>query len=440
MALAWTLLAAGPAARCAAAEADVLSDKVWSEPAHGLQLRPPAGSESVEHLADGGLVAFVHPAGYRITVYIHDAPDGLDFKLIKDQAELQFGYVAQASVLLDMKVELPARTRGTSIVAAARDADGRSTIRWAQAFIGIGETHFAAIQLDASDVSFEAGFEALQQCVKSIQFMDQAALVRVRKQQVQEGQRWLEEVRKAGLPPMPEERWFRVVNQGQDIGYQRIQTETDPETLKAQSLEPGTMIRVQTRIAKDGRVVDTLESYYESNDRGLEVWEITTTIRRTVNGQERNSTWVVTGFRTGNQIQVVRDAPAAVGDVGDRDAKSVKHKTQRWPKPPQGYISQVDLFRLTNAWPTLEQRVSFYAYESETGVLAERMIGKGTGPDGTHHISVRATPHALVQTWHYDERGRLLRRVGAKGTQYVASTPEQVRLIWDVPAPKRRGR
>jgi len=418
---------------------DVLDESYWSEPAHGLKLRPPAGATMREHLADGGLAAFVHPAGYRISVYIHDAPQGLDFKLIKEQAALQFGYVVQASGLLDMEVELPPRSRGTSIVAAAEDADGRSTIRWAQVFIAIGETNFAVIQLNATDLSFEEGLEALRQVVQSVDFMDQAALVRARKQQVQAGEAWLAQVEENGVPALPAEQWFRVVHQGQDIGYQRIQVETDAEQRKAQALEPGTMIRVQTRIARDGRIVDTLESVYESQDRELEVWELTATIRKTIDGQERTSTWVVTGFRTGDQIHVTRDEPAAVGDIRDRRASPVKPKTQRWPKPPEGYISQVDLLRLTPVWPTLTQRVSFYAYEPETGVLAERMIAKGTDADGTH-ILIRPAPHSRIQTWHYDDQGRLKRRVGASGIEFVATTADQIRLLWDAQPPRRRGR
>lgn len=265
----------------------------------------------------------------------------------------------------------------------------------------------------------------------------------MRATRLEAGSLWLAARRKQPPPRSDGVRWFRVVEAGRDIGYFRQQRITDTEALTRRRLEPGTLYVRQGRIADAGRVFDTEATFYESADRRLEIWELTTTLRKKrPDGKEQTATWVTTGFRTENLIQVTRDEPAELGDAHDLAANPLPPKTSRWPMPPVGYLSQVDLLELADVWPTLDTEVIFYAYDPASGDLTQRTYRAIDRPDGARVVQMHPTPTAPATSLHYDHDGSLRRYQLPTGRQWIATTAAQIGLIWDVQPnlPRRRDR
>jgi hypothetical protein len=412
----------------------LLADRWWSEPAHGLRLRPPAVAEQYDHTSDGALVTFRQPGGLRLAVFIRKAESGINLKELREAAFDRFAFAYPSAVYINPKLTPPDRTRWAATMLAAEDQEGRD-FRWGQVFIVIDDTHFAILEMEVSREDFDAALETLNAVLRSVSFMDRMELRQKRADQMLVGQAWLNETRERlkgeGHEP-PTEQWFRVIEEGEDIGYRRVQFITDPSALKAEKLEPGLAVKEQMRVAAGGRVFDVAVSAYQSADRSFEMWEARTTLRKRNAGGQRTATWADTGFRTDEGIQATRQAPAELGAAQEQRANPAVPETTRWPTPPVAYLAQADLYRLLPHWHTLPEDACFYSYDLNSGNLAQRLISVSPGEDGGTIVTIRPTPSSGLQRLTYDAQGNLRRHEMADGRVFIPTTAEQIAALWDI--------
>jgi len=415
-------------------DAALLAERWWSEPAHGLKLRPPAGAERFDHTSDGALVTFLQPGGMRLAVFIREDESGINLKELREAAFDRFAFAYPSAVYINPKLTPPDRTRWAATMLAAQDHQGRD-FRWGQVFIVIDDTHFVIFEMEVSRDDFDAALETLNAVLRSVSFMDRMALRKLRADQMLVGQAWLSETRKRldaeGQEP-PAELWFRVVEEGEDVGYRRVRFITDPEALQAEKLEPGLAVKEQMRVAAGGRVFDVAISAYQSADRTFEMWEARTTQRKPDAGGQRTATWADTGFRTDQGIQSTRDAPAELGAMQDPRAKPGVPKTTRWPTPPIAYLAQAQLYRFLPHWHSLPEDACFYSYDLNTGDLAQRLISVSAAEDGGKVVTIRPTPSSGRQRLTYDAQGNLRRHEMADGRLFIPTTAEQIAALWNV--------
>ncbi len=410
---------------------DLLTDQWWDEPSHGLRLRVPADIRQFTHTSDGSLVQFVHRDGFRISVSITRSEQALDLKAMKALAIDQFSFAYPSWTQVNENIAAPPRMRGAGIILAAVD-DQKKSLIWGQVYILIDDYNFITLQLNAETAAYEQAVKTLEQLIGSLHLMNPMALNEKRAAHIKAGVAWRQKLAEQPVQQAPAEQWFRIVEKGQDVGWEWVRIITDPEALKAEGLEPGTVIKVQTQVAVGDRIFDTAHNVYESTDKDLEIWEVATTLRRTVNGVERTATWSDTGFRTDAAIRVTRDEPAKAGATSTRVANPITDQQKQWPKPPVGYVSQVDLHRLAHAWHTIDGEASFYAYDVNSGSLAQRHYTVTQTPEGQTAVYIRPTPNSPLQRIIYDQKGQLRQREMSDGRVFIATTADQIARIWKI--------
>lgn len=433
MLMAVVTLAVPAAANENAADDRLLADQWWDEPAHGLRLRPPAHAERMDHTTDGALASFLAPGGLRLAVFIKEAEDGYNLAKLREAAFDHFAFAYPSAVYINPKITPPPRMRWAATMIAAKDQEGRD-LRWGQVFLVIDDGHFAIIEMQTSRDGFDHAMQTLNAVLRSVSLMKPLELRQMRADQMLIGQQWLAEKRKQVIDePGQAERWYRVVEDGEDVGYRRVQVITDPQALRAEKLDPGIAVKEQTRIGAGGRVFDIALSAYESGDRTFEMWEARTTLRKQQNaGTVRTATWADTGFRTDRDIQVTRDAPADMGAVQDPRANPGVPESSRWRRPPVAYLAQIELHLLTPHWHTLPEDACFYAYDVNSGDLAQRLVSVSDGEHGGKLVTIRPTPASGRQRLTYDENGKLVRHEMADGRTFIPTTPEQIAALWGV--------
>lgn len=409
----------------AAPRAELLATQRWHENATGLSLLPPRGAQQIDLTASGGLVRFVHPDGFAIRVAMIEHELDLNLNSIKDAAfvELQMG-----ARFVELIEESAPKYSGHD----ARLAYLRSTARDAaitilgRAYVRIDERTIASIHLETSEQQFPAARATFEAVLESLQFADPTELAKVRMAWIRAGERW-----KSGLDrellkkAMVAEQWFRVLEQGEDVGYTRIR-----HSLDTMLDLPGIKIEVDSRIVVGKDTYDTVSFFWESDDAKSELWSIRTARRS------------LAAPHPATPANVPPPPPAVVEETGlrspdgninvERRAPGKVDKFQ-WGVPRSGYASQVE----THLIPTLvprdgQQDLGFYAYSSNDTNLALRTLQVFPQQDGTYVVRERPAPDRAELVSTYDNRGRLVRRQMADGRLIVPATPEQMKKIWDI--------
>ncbi len=395
----------------------------WSEQAYGMSLVAPVGSAQVRQTDDGALVKFLTQDPSTISVYIRKSPAALNLPGVKDKAIGEFGFIYPSAVTLaqDSEPVTVATRAGLGLYMLVPD-DKRGDWVFGQVYTLIDPSTLAIFQLDCDAGDFDAAIQTFLAMIKSVGFADPAELDRVRTQQIQAGQAWLESVKvedvKAALIP---EQWLRVTLGGKDVGYMRIRQYDE-----AEHVPPGTGVDIQSHIVEGTNTYDTEGKFFEENDRSVEFWTVTTTLRTpqrsayspTAAPQPTTQNWRQTGLRDGNMMEVSQETPTNI-------------KKTPWKTPPNVYLSQVNQYVLPSLFPhDKATEFAFYGFHQNQRKLSLRTYRIEPLPGGSYRVYERPAPDRAQRVATFSPTGRLIERRMPDGRVYLATTPQELKRIW----------
>ncbi len=395
----------------------------WSEQAYGMSLEVPAGSGQVEQTDDGALVKFLTQDPSTISVYIRRSQTDLNLPGVKDKAIGEFGFIYPSAVTLaqDSEPVTVATRAGLGLFMLVPD-DKESDWVFGQVYTLIDPTTLAIFQLDCDASDFDAANQTFQAMIRSVRLADPIELDRVRTKRIDAGRAWLESIKseqvKSALIP---EQWLRITQGGEDIGYMRIRQHDE-----AEHVPPGTGVAIRSHIVEGTSAYDAEGKFFEADDRSVEFWTITTTLRTpqesphhpTAPPQPTTRDWRQTGLRDGNAMEVSQETPSSI-------------KKLPWKIPPYVYLSQVNQYVMPALFPHSEPtELAFYGFHQNTQKLSLRTYRIEPLPGGSYRVYERPTPDRAEQVQTYSPTGRLIERRMPDGRVYLATTPQELKRIW----------
>ncbi len=395
----------------------------WSEQAYGMSLAPPPGSTQVQQTADGALVKFLTQDPATISVYIRRSRSDLNLAGVKDKALREFGFRYPSAVTLaqDSEPVTVADRQGLGLYLLVPDEKNGDWV-FGQVYALIDPTTLAIFQLDCNAGDFDPTIKTVLATIQSVSLADPAELDRIRTQRIEAGRAWLESIKteqvKSALVP---EQWLRITAGGKDVGYMRIRHHDE-----ADHVPPGTGVAIQSHLIEGDQTYDTEGKFFEADDRTVEFWTVTTTLRIPQSGprnpdappQPEIQNWRQTGLRDGNALEVSQETPTSI-------------KQLPWKIPPFPYLSQVNQYVLPALLPRDEPtELTFYGFHQNARKLSLRTYRIEPLPGGAYRVYERPAPDRAERIATFSPTGRLIERRMPDGRVYLATTPQELKRIW----------
>lgn len=396
----------------------------WHDHAYGLSLHPPSGNTVIENTADGARAKFVDQDGDSISVFIQQTDQPIDLRMIMDSAK--------SALTVHMIEELPEqhfRQDGRDGLMKYFHIEDKNSGNWVlgQAVVEFGAMSFILFQFDCSIDRFDRKRPEFKAVIDSLELQDATELERIRKNQLTAGEVWHDQIDRERIKLlMGHEQWFRVVQQKTDVGWMRLRIIENNQIDK--KAEPGINVHIRSRIFVGDQVLDNQSIFFESYDQTTEYWDITTTkrpaqpeLKHTEFEVPLEMTWRHTGLRSDNAIEIKIENPGSIDSL-------------HYNRPPEGYLSQVEIQLLPSMLSRADQAtMGFYAYYPNGGKIAYRTFRVELLDNGGYSIVTRPSPDASQQAWQFDSQGRIRRKQMADGRTFVATTPSELRAVWDIP-------
>ncbi len=398
----------------------LLGTERWREQSYGVSFRPPLGARLISRTGDEAAVRVYGTGGYTIQLYIKKSAQSLAVRDLIPKAIHQLGGAYPSAAILEQRWIEPSGRPGAVIYFRIPDTK-RGPWVMSQAFMQIDPQTFVMLQLQVDEDKFTTVRPVYDAVIQSLEAQNPKELDQLRAQQIARGQSWrqaisTEQLRKAIEP----QRWMRIVSNDQDIGYIHIKQK------KAAAIgQPGIRVDIRSRIYLDQNVYDSISNFFLADDVAHEIWSIRTTVRpRAANRKsdvDRNQTqsWSETGVRNNDKITVSIERPSGIE----------KHQ---WQKPPEGYLSQVEVHMLEQLMGHEEsQTMGFYAYYPTAQKIVYRTTRLESVQDGSFTIHTRPSPEHDGHTSHYGTDGKLIKQTLPGGRLIVPTTRQQLAIKWN---------
>jgi len=445
-----------------------LRNDPWRDPLNGVSLRPPLDSRIFTNSADRAVLR-IAGSNYSMEAYISKSTTSMELVGV---SMLAMQHVAMASpssrVIEEMKVRADGRPGALLVFQLPKQDDGEVKILGQTLFL-INDKTLLLLQLRTSHADYEAVRPIYRAVVDTLRFEDPQEIDRRRTAKLENGNEWLKQAsERLSKAPLLADQWYRIIQKrvnerGQieqdDIGYLNIRQSRDQNFLK----RDGIIVDVRSRLnlpngaGQPDLAADSIGSYFISTDRHEELWFLRTLVRQIggnryddrpiatkrkkldddvdlarmslrqfkdvfgqlqepeLPGEQSN---VETGVRTGDQVMVMYEGPAA-------------KEPMTWKTPDIGYLSQAEVYLLGQFTPAKEAEMGFYAYYPHTQKVSFREVNVEVGPrDSSVIIKVRPSPELPHEVSTYNLDGTLIRRDLDGGRMMIPATVREIRQIW----------
>ncbi|MCC7147455.1 MAG: hypothetical protein IT443_13505 [Phycisphaeraceae bacterium] len=436
---------------------ELLSTERWQEQDHGVSLRPPLGSQLQQFTANGALLRISGGKDYSVEVYLRKIESGEElapFTTSGQDPNSKVTHVTEETAatpqldieavvemaLKQVKVAHPEATTqaqsrptlggkpGAILYFNLPGSSGQAPLVLGHGYMLIDGQSFLMMRLVALQSSFSSVQPLFEAVLASLQIEDPAQRDKQRAELIARSQSFLSsltstQLRQAVIP----EQWFRVTSANQDVGYLRVTQAGDQKMGYS-----GLSVEIQAHYETGGQIVDSLGQMFLSDDRQHEIWSTRTTVRvadakpqpKDSPAPERKQTIAETGVRSGSQITITRE-----------DASSAKKFT--WETPPQGYLSQVEIYLLPAVIPhDSAQKLGFYAYYPATGSIAYRTVDVKPLDNQQYALVIQPSPNHANETSIYNAKSQLVERTlpspggTTAGQKILPTTREQIVSLW----------
>lgn len=473
-----------------------LSDQRWSELRYGLSIRQPHDATSVPDTAQGDVVRWALPDGTRISLSfargayerVFKNPDGTaNTKLIPARVDVLKKHITDElkavagqviNTRTDQVVELD-KIGGVInyfiVKPPQRNADSY--------FYGI-----ALLQLDQLSVAvlrLECPPDKMVQAVSTFECMINSVQVQDAKDVNQRLHGWLQNAEQLltnltqedRLNVMRDDRLYRVLENGKDIGYtriwQRYQDKAYYKQLKAkrgkdagpfQGIDrfevQGNAVFVQSRLEGQGIILQRLHEAIETPGEPTAYWQMKNALQyKNDPNNLRAGTWVETGVRGVALIGGERMDHLQLTREGTPPRHMVEYLLQRerdperklrypsadprsypsgeviekaWPTPKRAFLSPVDATLMPALLPNTEQTYVFSAYHPESTRIDFRLMRVKPNADGGKTVYLRPVLDMAEQVLIFDANNELISHTYPDGRSLKQTTRQELARIWGV--------
>jgi hypothetical protein len=291
---------------------------------------------------------------------------------------------------------------------------------------------FVVIDVTAGEPLWTKARPAYETLVATATFEDPKLIEQGRRIAVEAGIKLMADVSPAVLAEVvgtsKKERWERMAvpatsgakGDDQELGYRRITTwmgkrgemelGRDRARMSGSDLDEGALVQIQARLllpstkvsgqaSGQRAVIDVFSSFFMAKDRASEAW----VVKMTQRDGAKAVTSTETGARVGDQMTVRIDDPSGATRNLDPVVRS---------KIPIEF--------------------GFYAYQSELSRIALRtdVLEAAKDAPGMWRLTTKLHPDAKPQIMTLNERGEVVRTVLADGSEWTATTLDELRRLW----------
>lgn len=310
---------------------------------------------------------------------------------------------------------------------------------------------FVVIDVTAGEPLWTKARPAYETLVATATFEDPKLIEQGRRIAVEAGIKLMADVSPAVLAEVvgtsKKERWERMAvpatsgakGDDQELGYRRITTwmgkrgemelGRDRARMSGSDLDEGALVQIQARLllpstkvsgqaSGQRAVIDVFSSFFMAKDRASEAW----VVKMTQRDGAKAVTSTETGARVGDQMTVRIDDPSGATRNLDPVVRG------------GGYVSRVEGYLLPQLLvrSKIPIEFGFYAYQSELSRIALRtdVLEAAKDAPGMWRLTTKLHPDAKPQVMTLNERGEVVRTVLADGSEWTATTLDELRRLW----------
>jgi hypothetical protein len=474
-----------------------LTDERWSELRYGLSIRQPHDAKRVPDTAQGDVMRWALPNGARISLsFARGVYEGVSYdpqsrqhktartparvdllkKQIGDELKASAGSVINTRT--DQVVELD-KIGGVInyyiIKPPKKNAEPY--------FFGVGLLQLD--QLSVAVLKLECPQEQLAEAVSTFECMIHSVEVEEAKTVNQRLHEWLQNAEKVldeltqedRLKAMRDDRLYRVLENGKDIGYtriwQRYQDEAYYKQLKASRDKDagpldgidrfeseGNAVFTQTRLEGKGIIIQSLNEAIDVPGEPTAYWQIKNAMQyKNDPNNLRSGTWVETGVRgvaliggkRMDHLQITREGtpPRRMVEyllerendperrlrypsADPRSYPSGKLSEKAWPTPKRAFLSPVDATLIPALLPNEEKTYCFSAYHQETTRIDFRLMRVEPSANGGKTVYLRPVLDLSEQVLVFDANNELISHTYPDGRSLKKTTRQELARIWGV--------
>jgi hypothetical protein len=394
-----------------------LADEVWEDRAYGIRVRLPVDVTAKSQTGDDYLLRAADQHGqFTLALAVKRSNSILTLAKVADSARKQILSVQGTSDILEER-NAAIMGRPGVVIHARMPLTTTGEQLLSQAIVQLDGQTFAVLEgrtAFGNRTNFQPVFDAV---VASMEMDDPKVLDQRRQETLTAGHEWRTRVGiKALQTALLPEQLYRLVKDGQDIGYVRMrQGRGQREGFQ------GFEVEVQTRIVSGADNIDSLARFFLSDDDRAEFWTITTTKRPAAAAPAGAAagalTFVETGIRTDDEILISTDGPPG-------------HKKNRLARPPVGYLSQVEAALLPQILPIDRPATyGFYFYNARDGRLTFRTDQVTPALTG-FGLSTRLSPNdAPIRSMYTAQRVLVEKELGP-GEKQLPTTAQELQRLW----------
>ncbi|MEO0587593.1 MAG: hypothetical protein AAF078_08130, partial [Planctomycetota bacterium] len=407
----------------AAAPAAAAERAQWFEPSFGLSLLPPPGATEAQQTNDGALVTFLMPDDVRIAVHLQEGNEAVKLAEARNIAIGQFKFSFPSALPIEAATRdiKPAGRPTLRVDFLVPRIDGRA--EWATTLIltKLDPSRVLIFQLDLPTAALKPRYTRLfEDMLESVAITPLDLLDERRVELVREADQWLGALDfDAVWNRLPSDAWFRLIRNGEDVGFQRFTFGRDN-----QMGIDGLTLHVRSRELRPQALFTTEAQFFLSANRDEELWTVDTWVELVDPVAQPMLPPVthteLTGVDSGGFVTVTLETPNG------------RERPMRWQRPPVGYVSQLESnvlpLVLLDGRPFLAQSYAFHGPSRKITLRSEFIEQL----DGGHFAMVtRASPQTGWRRYLFNQDGRLRQIELADGAILVPSTAEQVRQLHD---------
>lgn len=473
-----------------------LSDERWSEVRYGLTVRIPHDAAAVPDTAQGDVMRWALPDGTRISLSfargayegVFKKPDGtagtklmpakvdLLKKHISDELKTVAGQVINTRA--DQVIELDQLGGVINYYIVKPPQRNSKPYCFGVALLQLDQLSVAVLKLECPQDKLTEAISTFECMVHSIEVEEAKAVNQRLHGWLKNGEELTATLTQQDrLDAMRDDRLFRILEDGKDIGYTRIwqrhQDEAYYKALKAKREKDagpltgidrfevqGNAIFTQSRLEGHGITLQRLHQTIDATGEKNAYWQIKNALQYKNDPRNlRAGTWVETGVRGVAMIGGKRMDHIQITREGTPPRRMVEYLLQRerdperklrypsadprsypsgevvekaWPTPKRAFLSPVDAALMPALLPNEEKTYAFAAYHPESTRIDIRMMRVKPRADGGKTVYLRPVLDLSEQVLTFDRNNELISHTYPDGRALKQTTRQELARIWGV--------
>ena len=471
----------------------------WSELRYGMSVREPKNAIAMPDTQRGEVIRWAQQDGTRISLsfargiyeYVEVGPDGkaivtpmpakIDLMKKKLSDEMNAAVAGQIiNTRNDQAITVGKLNGVINYFIIKPDAKNAPAYLSGYALIQLDEQSVAVVNLECTPDQIVNAVSTFECLVNSIEVEPAKDVNRRIYEWLSNAQKLLAEIdqddRRAA---MRDDRLYRILENGKDLGYTRVWQRYQDEAFYKQVKEkdkaaggPGRLLGInrfevkgnafiaQTHLRGQGASIDRLVEAVDAEGQVSGYWQIKNTLSFEKDPNNRRAgTWVETGIRG---IAVVGDKrmdhllltregtpPRHMVEyllerekdperrlrypsADPRSYPSGDLKEYKWPTPGIAFLSFVDAQLMPALLPREAMTYAFTAYDPDTTRIDIRLMRVEPHPNGGKTVYVRPVLDKAEQKLYFDRDNELVNWTFPDGREMRRTTREELAKIWGV--------